>query len=74
MSVEESGLPGGREGDGPGLVGRPSERAALSAALTGAGAAVLLRGDPGIGKTSLLEWAVPSVERIRAEIDRLMGF
>ena len=23
---------------------------------------------------SLLEWAVPSVERIRAEIDRLVGF
>ncbi|MBD2831084.1 ATP-binding protein [Streptomyces pratensis] len=57
MSVRENGLPGDGNG-GPELLGRSAERAVLSAALAGAGAAVLLRGDPGIGKTSLLEWAV----------------
>ncbi|MFC9948360.1 ATP-binding protein [Streptomyces pratensis] len=73
MGVEESGLPGGREGDGPGLVGRPSERAALSAALTGAGAAVLLRGAPGIGKTSLLEWAVRRARAADMRVLRMAG-
>lgn len=45
-----------------GLVGRRAEQAALRAAFDAArrghGTAVLLAGDPGIGKTTLLEWLV----------------
>lgn len=45
-----------------GVVGRHAERAALREALdaarSGRGTAVLLAGDPGIGKTTLLEWVV----------------
>ncbi|GAA3388896.1 ATP-binding protein [Cryptosporangium minutisporangium] len=45
---------------GDGVVGRSSEREILASALAGlpaSGRAILLRGDPGVGKTTLLECA-----------------
>ena len=50
-----------------GLVARQAEQAALRAALdlarAGRGTVVLLAGDPGIGKTTLLEWLVSEAAR-----------
>ncbi|MEU7077851.1 AAA family ATPase [Streptomyces sp. NPDC046409] len=72
MSVRENGLLGDGDG-GPELLGRSAERAVLSAALAGAGDAVLLRGDPGIGKTSLLEWAVRRARAADTRVLRMVG-
>ncbi|HEX4288220.1 MAG TPA: BREX system ATP-binding domain-containing protein, partial [Trebonia sp.] len=51
------------------LLGRLAERAALGQLLEGARAGrsgvLVLRGEPGAGKTALLEWAVESAARMR---------
>lgn len=58
------------------LVGRDGEcdqlRAALLDALGGRTRIVALRGDPGIGKTHLLEFAVSSADRFR--VVRMQGY
>ena len=51
------------------LLGRLPERAALSQLLDGARAGrsgvLVVRGEPGIGKTALLDWAVESAAGLR---------
>jgi DNA-binding CsgD family transcriptional regulator len=51
------------------LLGRLPERAALSrlldAARAGRSGVVVLRGEPGVGKTALLEWAIGSAGGLR---------
>ncbi|MFJ5631559.1 AAA family ATPase [Streptomyces goshikiensis] len=59
---KQSASTGHDEYGGPGLVGRQRELLLLERALDGArsgtgGSAVVLRGEPGIGKTALLDWA-----------------
>lgn len=57
------------------LLDRHGERAALEGVLAGAragaGRAVVLRGEPGIGRTSLLEYAIDSARGLR--VARLSG-
>ncbi|GGZ03395.1 AAA family ATPase [Streptomyces poonensis] len=59
------------------LVGRESECALLSDALdhavSGTGSALLLRGQAGMGKTALLEWAVARAEVRRMRVLRMAG-
>jgi DNA-binding CsgD family transcriptional regulator len=58
------------------LVGRQKERAALDivldAASTGAGGTLVLRGEPGTGKTALLDYAVQRSGDLR--VARVAGF
>ena len=66
--------PGRRRADAIRLVGRARERAELAAAAdalrAGRGRFVLIQGDPGIGKTRLLEWFR---EQLRDDVTWLEG-
>jgi predicted ATPase len=57
------------------LLGRLPERAALSqlldAARTGRSGVLVVRGEPGAGKTALLDWAVESAAGLR--VVRVVG-
>ncbi|MFF9899003.1 AAA family ATPase [Streptomyces longispororuber] len=69
-------LPGQEAECGDVLPGRAGEEALLRAALTGirdAGAAVLLRGDPGLGKSALLDRAARCAERAGLRVLRMAG-
>jgi DNA-binding CsgD family transcriptional regulator len=62
--------------NGPGLLGRDRELAALEAVVAGAdpdGTALLLRGDPGVGKTALLGRAAELARRAGRRVLRSVG-
>ena len=44
------------------LIGRAAERDALSSALAARSGVVVLEGEPGIGKSRLLDWVAASAE------------
>jgi DNA-binding CsgD family transcriptional regulator len=56
-------------GTGAHLLGRERERAALGRLLTGAragsGGVLVVHGEPGVGKTALLEWMVAEAQQVR---------
>ncbi|MEV5550670.1 LuxR family transcriptional regulator [Streptomyces sp. NPDC052309] len=61
---------------GPPLTGRDVELAVVESALAGvrsAGSAVVLRGDPGIGKTALLRWAGATAGRAGLRVVWMTG-
>jgi DNA-binding CsgD family transcriptional regulator len=70
LAQTDAAAPGGRA-----LLDRQEERAALDRVLAGAragaGGALVLRGEPGIGRTSLLEYAVGNAQGMR--VARLAG-
>ncbi|WP_190136441.1 LuxR family transcriptional regulator [Streptomyces longispororuber] len=69
-------LPGQEAEHADVLPGRADEEAVLRAALDGiraSGAAVLLRGDPGLGKTALLDRAARWAERAGLRVLRMAG-
>ena len=53
----------------PSLLGRQAERTTLDGLLgdlrSGRGRALVLRGEPGVGKTALLEWMIESAAGFR---------
>ncbi|MFI2235649.1 ATP-binding protein [Streptomyces chrestomyceticus] len=68
----------GTEHDGTELVGRRSERELLQRALDDArsgagGSTTVLRGDPGIGKTALLDWVAARAGRAGFTVLRARG-
>ena len=73
--VIASGHPLTHRSDHPYLFGRRAERAAIDVLLGGAvegrGGALVLRGDAGIGKTALLQYAVDSSEAM--QVARIAG-
>ncbi len=72
MQPTDSGEPA----PGPDRTGRGPERALLEPALAAVretGAALLLRGDPGMGKTALLDWAEDRAARAGLRVLRMAG-
>ncbi|MGW2439956.1 AAA family ATPase, partial [Streptomyces goshikiensis] len=66
----------GEPAPGPDRTGRGPERALLEPALAAVretGAALLLRGDPGMGKTALLDWAEDRAARAGLRVLRMAG-
>ncbi|MEU5853066.1 LuxR family transcriptional regulator [Saccharopolyspora shandongensis] len=58
------------------MIGRAAEVALLSSAIRGVretGAAFLLRGDPGVGKTALLDWAEEYARQADFRVLRAVG-
>lgn len=69
LSPEMNGAPSPARSPGTQLLGRQREREALDrlleAARRGNGGVLVARGEPGVGKTALLEWAIEEARQFR---------